>query len=286
MGRRRPTIHVRADEFAEALQNSGLVSAKLSEAVLLSLAKPIQIRDRFLLKTNKQNAEAVRKSLTYSEESVKLFNKMLFEKQLTIHNYTHINKNSKVYTILKEATQEAVNFAERNQYDDMAKGFEAFLFLGRECMGAKFKLNSLKGYAEAIQERYNILKIFETGNNGDETIKFYQVYRKVCKKYSNYVPDLTKTIKDKGYLLWGMVEANTAKADYEDWITAQFEGLAFLDDIPKPSQFSGENAISRYEEYMGSKNVKTESGEGDFMDYASDEEKSYFEMIRGMRDED
>jgi hypothetical protein len=63
--------------------------------------------------------------------------------------------------------------------------------------------------------------------------------------------------------------ADSIKANYQDFIDAQFDKWSYLESVPELSQLYGENAKLIYQKYMATQRQK----------YQTDEEQIYFKKI-------
>ena len=149
-------------------------------------------------------------------------------------------------------------------------------------MGKKYGLNKFKYYKSHIFDLKESLVAIETDENPKGTEEFYEAYRKMMMIYGNLEVDLKNPFNPEKYkhIIFGRQEADENGAKYRDWVKAQFEGLQFLNVVPELSQFYGEKAKERYDRFYVKENKPETVDETKIVDYNSESEQRYWEMIR------
>lgn len=124
-------------------------------------------------------------------------------------------------------------------------------------------MNKFKYHKENIFNLYSFSLEIQTDPKKKDTEKFYEIWRDTMLTWSSIDIEIT-TVEKYVNILYARQEADEAKADYDDWIEAQFQELAWLDVIPELSQLHGVNALERYEKWkVKNKKVKKEDTDSD-----------------------
>lgn len=212
--------------------------------------------------TIKKVARSVKADADLPKGAVELFHRLYIG--LTASSYskkvTAIREDSPQYLTLKEITRLAYMFCQ--SYDlEMQKGFTYYITTGARLMGRPM-LSKYKYYDPKISEGYDCIQQLEHDPNTEATYEYSLLYKSIFFTYSNGMDiyqDIEKDPSKYAHMLFGRLQADANKADYEDWITAQFEGLTYLNSLPELTQFYGEQATLRYERYLKENTAQSNS---------------------------
>lgn len=283
--RRRPTIHVTIQDLAKILKKLGIENPNELAINILKAAQPYQKHNRVFPRAFKNVRQEVDKVLQSNKNDVRKLNSILFNNKLTLYTNNQLRENTAMYRTLQDICGHINEFCIRNNYSK-DEGYPIYVMLATDIMGKKFTITKFAYLSADIQKRYDISEMLSVPEYRNKVDLMSDAYINEAKNHTNFVRPIN-TIDDKGYLLWAIKDADTAEANYDEWIIAQFEGLAFLDDIPKLSQLSGDNALSRYYSYKERLGYKKQEKQKEvFTEYASEDERKYFERLRSLRDED
>jgi len=297
---RNPSLHILRSDLIKVLEKTlnGKVSdyEKLADKIF-ETSVPYQIKNRYLVKGN---AETVRKAKRTIEASAKVesyspeqFNGLLAAlRQQEGHRYVkRITKGTTEWNMLKEVLQLAADFVEAFKFKPVEEGYKRFLKIGMGLMKRNFALSKYKYHAAKIHEYYEAEKIIEDDDNQDATLEFWQIWMAKMQEYTTTQMDILKP-ETFVHMIYGRQEADEAGADYDTWITAQFEELSFLTAVPELSQFHGDNAVLRYKKHISKshapvkKTVKAAREEEEIYNLPagiSDEQTEYFKMLRAKK---
>jgi hypothetical protein len=167
------------------------------------------------------------------------------------------------YIVLKEVASQAQEFCK--MFDiDIPYGYKVYTRLAIDLLEHNFSVYRMKGAADNIIKRYEDHLAISNDERREETTIFYSTWKVVSHQYTGSSPQVTDPALYVHFVR-GRVEADKYKADYTEWITAQFEKWAGLNSIPELSQLYGEKAYLAYVKHTG-KETK----------YESETEKTYF----------
>jgi hypothetical protein len=259
---RDPSIHITQSTLANLLKET----LEITDQKALTLAKKLvkkafdsRVKGRAtIIEKDKTVSKKLKKSVESENDYTEQFNRILtLSREQAKHNFTAINQTAREYTTLKEVTLIAVEFCKVFSLP-VDIGFKEFIQLGFQLIGKKYALNKFKYHKENIFNHYSFSLEIQNDPKKKATEKFYEIWRDTMLTWSSMDVEIT-TVEKYVNLLYARQEADEAKADYDDWIEAQFQELAWLDVIPELTQLHGVNALERYEKWkIKNKKVKQE----------------------------
>lgn len=282
---RDPILHIKKSDLVKVL--AGLLEGDSKEITkfandLLSKANRYQLRSMYVIKAAGKTRTKLQKTVDAESGYVEKFNGMLSAMRLHKNhlNAKPVRKTDPNYIQLKEITKLAVEFAEDYGIEFKEEAFKFFISTGLDLMGKRYALNKFKYYKQKIVEKYEALEIIKRDNNPKSSERFYKVWKIVLAKYATALVDI-ETEEDYSHIVLARIEADEYNADYKQWITAQFEELAFLDAIPSLNQLYGLNAARRYQKYTTKR--KREEPKEEVIKFTSPEQAEYFRLLRERR---
>lgn len=298
---RDPILHIKKSDLLQALNfvsidlvldispvpvvtNEQLVDRIFEIASIMKF----QLKDRYVVMANQKTGRRIAKTIEAENDVTEVFNRVVFSlvQQKQGRNVPKIDKKSKAYIPLKETAVLAQQFAADFQIESQSEAFKDFVTVAMEIMGRKFRVEKIRFYIPQIYEMTECLIAIEKDSNPQGSRLFYEHWRTAGLKYSTAFNDIVKEA-DFVHIIYGRQEADAASADYIDWITAQFDQLAFLSAIPEMSQLYGTNAQKRYQRYMSNRGIKRQPAAGntlaDKKEYGSSVEEEYFKKLREKR---
>ena len=288
---RDPILHITESNLTKVLEK--LLSVKgspfeldskgLAEDILKN-SKKFQLKGMYIIKSTGATRKKLEKTVAAESVWFEKFNGMLSALRMKAHhkNAKPITKRDSNYIMLKEVTLIALDFNNDFQFEMIEEGFTAFITTGIELMGKRYAINKFKYYKNRIYERYESLEIIDKDNDKQASKTFYRTWKAVLGRYASMAIDI-ESEEDYSHIVLARMEADEYKADYKQWITAQFEGLAFLDAIPSMNQLYGENAFKRYQKYTTTR--KVEEVKSETIKFTSPEQEEYFRRLRKMKAE-
>lgn len=279
---RDPSIHVRQSTLVRLFTRLGLPVDQVP--ALVALAAPYALKGRLVVTGNAKQRPKLERLVTAGEVDVAKFNGQLHSVRVQRQHkgIKRISPNDLEFSVLREIAVDATEFC--GAYDlEQTQGYAMYCEIGIGLMGRKYALNKLKGYKERIFYRYEALDTIQNDPDRPATRKFYETWSAVMLQKTNVTLTVENDPEKFVNFVYGRSDADAAGADYRDWITAQFDGLAFLNHVPELSQLHGENALNRYEKNVANKQQKKAAtdDEGRVQTYTSPEEEAYYKAMRG-----
>lgn len=280
---RNPSLHIRKSDLIEILNQisfKGRVYGYKIADEIFEKAQPYQIKDRYLAvmqakaKTKKKMSRSMQADEGMPEFQVEKFNGILTsyrQRKNPNAKIRPIRKDSKDYLMLKEVARQAYDFVQHFNITNTDDGYLEYIEIGLGMM-RRYSLNRFKYYDSKIYEHFEDKVTVLTDDNREATLQFYYIWRDVMMEYSGLeeLLDIENNYQKFVHIVLGRREADKLKADYTDWITAQFEGLVFLDAVPELSQFYGDGAEKRYERYLRNSIEYDEGKTESIIDYYED----------------
>lgn len=268
--KRDPSIHVRRSSLTEALEEI-LVHDNAVSTVreLFHKLDKEAIRNRVVIKPTAAAKKKMTKVASVDKALAESFHAMY--QQVNLQNNirtTIIKATDGKYATLKEVAFHAREFCKMFDLSE-EHGFQIYITIGIRLAKNQYSIYKLKALGDRIIHDYQ--NILDIDNDEDKagTSAFYAAWKNVSIKYIGMASSVTEPYLFV-HFIHGRKAADATKADYVDWISAQFEGLASMNATPSLQQLSGDNATLRYTKYIGVKSKE----------YKSNEEKTYFEKSR------
>lgn len=261
---------------------------KLCE-IILKKAYPKRLKSRSQIQVkNTKTKERLDKAKSVETDNVEIFNRLLYAiRQAEGHRFIKaIKPTDTEFQMLKEVTQIANEFVEMYQIKPKEEGFKTFIRIGLGFIGKKYAINKYKYHKTNIFEFYKNSVILQEDSDPKATQAFYEIWQQYMEIWANIEIEL-ETSEQKINILYARMEADEVEADYEDWIRAQFEELAWLKAIPELGQLHGKKAKERYEKYL----INSQRNEKEDIDttiptkHETEEQRLYWELVNQRRKE-
>jgi hypothetical protein len=256
---RNPAIHIRRSDLIEILNSYGLY--KCADNFMRDALK-FSIRNRTFVATK---SEGKKKAARFKDADTnvlehfnQVYNGIMIARSIKV---MPILKSHPQYLTLKEVCCQALEFNKLFELDQDT-GFRLFITIGIELLGTKYSLYRLKGQATRIAEHYRDTQIISQDQTPEDTDQMIIAWETAVRTYfhKSLAIDIN-TGSVRIYFVHAKNDADSVKADYYDWMYAQFEKWSFLNEIPAWTQLYGDNAKLIYSLYMASiqKNKSTDN---------------------------
>jgi hypothetical protein len=256
---RIPSVHIKLPDLEKVLADLGYPKA-LAQKIL---EKSFRYRcHRYMLKADINSLRKAKK-LEKSTVSLEWFSGLLAQERMQAHHkgIKPIRAGSNEYNLLRDIATLSQDFVDAYGFD-REEGHRTYIRLGIQAMGRKYALNRFKTYNEKICQVYEATYSLAKDEDKEGTEAFHQHWVHAMQEYAGLTDSLADNVVSYVNMLYGRMDADECDAYYSDWVAAQFEGLAFLDVIPNPSQFFGEAAKTRYKDYARQKALKKQKRDG------------------------
>lgn len=248
--KRDPSIHVRRSDLHAALLKVGLKLPAGKFDSLLRALEPRQIRNRSIVQAPK--AAAQRKAKVAAAEvpltTKEIVNIIHTERVAAGHRMmAPIHEGDSSWTLATMVARDAYEFAKAYEYSPLSVGYRAYVAAGIKLMGRTYALNKFRYMQERIYTAVGTEILVDRDPNPEATREMAAHYIAMAGDHSDAVVKLTK--RDMADMIHARTDARICGADYEGWIAAQFDGLAFCGAVPRPTQLHGDTAMRRYRDY-------------------------------------
>ena len=271
---RNPSIHITLSDLEKVLRDipyTERMAANVFAKEILKLCQSYQIRDRYLQVLNakapvkKKMSKSMAADSKLEEGMLKKFNLMLNairQADNTNLKLRTIRSGTNQYTLLKEVALMAQDFSNHFEIKPVEDGYKYFIEIGLSMM-KRYGLNKFKSYENKIYDNFESYVKVAQDSDPEVTKEIYEMWASCMAEYAS-VMDVTFVEKDDvkyAHFIYARDQAKEMKATVQDWVVAQFEGLAFMNVIPELYQLYGDGAKTRYERYRTSSLDVTEVDE-------------------------
>lgn len=248
---RDPSIHIKRSDLVKIFTSMALdVSAmRINDIMREAMKHSIRNRINVVLPANsRKKAERV---IDTESEWVDTFNGVynivMMESNIKV---LPIHKKDPQYLTLKEITSQAIDFCTLYNIP-YEVGFKEYIQLGVKLLNKKYSLYRLKASADWISSTYQNISTINDDSTPYLTKKMHNCWIGAMKKYAGVNSEIVLNSDKYIHLLYAKQDAEDLKADYDDWMNAQFEKWSYLKSVPEFSQLHGDNAKLNYKIYIG-----------------------------------
>lgn len=255
-----PSIHILLSDLTLILKKANVKNYEKVALKIFTEGSKVTLKHRLNININTKDANKVKNILANDvDQRVALFQTALLQSRGSIYT-EQILKGTSKYNLLVEIAGKAFVFYETFNFDKEIDAYLAFCETGLKLIGKKYALNKFKSKYDQIFQTYEYRVEIESDPNINNTFQFFKIYAKEI--YSRM--SLKVSIEKGDYFRLidyhlGRKIADKLKADYQDYIDAQFEGLAYLGVAPERYNLHSEGAKERYLKYMKDKFVKNKN---------------------------
>ncbi len=248
---RDPSIHIKRSDLVNVFKSMFLdvSAARVNDIMREAMKYSIRNRINVVLPANsRKKAERV---IDTESEWVDTFNAIystvMMEKNMRV---LPIHKKDPQYLTLKEVTRQAIDFCILFQLP-YEVGFKEYIQLAVTLLDKKYSLYRLKASADWIAATHRDIVAIAEDPTPELTHKMRVSWMNAMKKFAGVTSEITLTSDKYIHLVYAKQDAEELKADYDDWINAQFEKWSYLKSVPEFSQLHGDNAKLNYRIYVG-----------------------------------
>lgn len=278
---RDANINIKLSDLKQIFSKLGIEGIGTQEFARACL--PFNCKTRVNITTTTTKSRKIQKTRKINIENVNLFRTILMSVRTEQnHNFDYlkyVNEKSVDYTNLSQATEVALDFAHGFNMTK-SDGFEEYIKIAIKLMRKKFSLNKFKYLAGKVFEVKRIDEIVQ-GEGLKKGAIVAKEYFKQLESHSKikYTADVPNDVFVN--FIYAAADIEAAKANIRDWITAQFEGLAFMDVLPEINQLHESGAKERYLKFKFGKMVKKGDKTSVKIDVGmmDEETKAYFKEL-------
>lgn len=248
---RIPTLKISKQALDAVLKSEVGEGYELIASKIYQAAGSEDYRHRSIITVKKDRVQKAIVSLETSSSDFEKFNGALAsERKLLNHvGIFSIRSNTKEYTIMLEIVEYANDFCKAFDFDK-ENGYRKYIRYGLQLIGKKYGLSKFKYFNAKIFEHFESINLLKNDPDPIITNYMYEVWKHQMVKHKQEVP--AKLAPEKAVsFLYARECAAEAKADFKNWVIAQFSELSFLSIIPELTQFYGDKAKDRYASHIG-----------------------------------
>lgn len=251
---RDPSIHITKEEFLNICKELKLpIISRIDD--IFRLARKKAVNSRVVVVSNKQITKRINSVLLANKGDASLVADLIYAIRIKLRHkgVRKINESMPREWVNCKKLAEICNTFCKDFNLETREGFIKYLELGIKRISSYRQLTQkLISMQESISQAYETEQEYQNLSRKDkEGIKEIHDYYvgKIADK-TGIVEDFSKDPEKYGYFidLYHFLQENGW--DYRDYITAQFEGLAWCNSIPELSTLTSDKAVARYNKYL------------------------------------
>lgn len=250
---REPSIHITSTNLKLIL---GKVGVKLNDTQVIDIlihARKYQLSNRKLLAKNEGQIKKTNNIVKSSMENSTLMAKVIYytRKRMKHRGIELLTPGHKDFSLVKSITKNALEYHEVfNSTERVEDAFNTYIKLGVK-PDEKFSLMKLQYAHVKIMEYADATLEVTLDDNTVLTNIAYRLYTQmVIKQVGSLLTDYKNDPTKFKYFVQVAKECKRLKIRPEDYIKAQFDGLAWTNGIPEPYQLVGDKAQERLQKYL------------------------------------
>lgn len=244
MSKKDPTIHIKLSDLEKVLTH---FKSDIKAYKFFEVASKYNITNRHIIKTTQKSRNKIKRLQDTNEVNVNRFQDKLIRarKQRNHRGITVIKEGDSSYILLREVATIALEFCKTFELGT-EKGFSIYISMVLD-KSKLFSLSKFKSFKSYVFEKYTQVCIVQDDDSPKRTEEFYNIYLDCVEEKG--VKDYELSEIEGANMVLGRQQADRLKANYYDYIQAQFEGMKGLAEIPPLGSFHGIHATSRYKMY-------------------------------------
>lgn len=252
---REPSIHITLSQFEEIIKSLDI--REVDVQAFFKKARPYSIVTRSILKgNNKKNQQKLNNIQKASMGDASLLADIIYAARIKAHQVgvTKINQGSAEWLTLKNLAHRLQDFNQLFEYKTR-EGYIKFVEIGlnkyKNIKGRKLALvRFLDNQYDLILEEQQVLKEIEQDDDPENTLMLYQLFTATVLDKTGISNNYKDNPLEYIHFLYARKLADKLGVDYETFLEAQFEALAFFGGIPKLSDLYNEKAQERLTKYI------------------------------------
>lgn len=252
---RQPSVHITKDQFLQLLEELEVKAFPVD--AFFRLAAQRAINTRAVLVKNKKTNKQVTKVLLADKGDTQLTADIIYATRIKL-KHRGVRKitemNHRDWTLCKELTNICNQFAQDFGFDNAREAFIKYITIGFERMGKNCRnwLARLVGMSDNIFTYYSSVKEVEDDDNVQKTQKLFNIYNMILCESTGIAENSSLKDNPEKHLHFLQVRQllDSKGWNYEDYLRAQFEAMAWVGGIPEPHNLYTQKAVDRYLKYM------------------------------------
>lgn len=251
---RSPSIHI-SEANLKLVLSKVLGNIKDTQVIdILSYARKYQLSGRKLLDSNEKTTQKTKNLVKSSVENSLIMAKVIYynRRKLKHRGIELTTPGHKDFAMVKTITKNALEYHEAfNHLLPIEESFNNYVTTALKRMDNKFSLPKLQYGHVGIMEFREAAMVIQHDNNTTITELAYRYYtQQVIRQVGSLLVDYKQDPTKYKYFVMVAEECKKLGIKAEDYIKAQFEGLAWTNGIPNPEQLVGDKAQERLQKYL------------------------------------
>lgn len=257
---RDPSIHITKSSFREILKELEISNFPLEDFFVK--ARQVSVDARIIAPTDKRTKKKVDNITLASKGDADLAADILYSVrvQLKHRGIKKINEsNSQQWSLCKKLADVCNTFCDDFGLSTRA-GYIKYMMIGFRKMNGNHKnhLNRLISMAQNITDSYQASNDINQDRYPIETEEIHNYYCQVIADRAGFKVNYKDQPETYIYFVRLREFLDSQGIDYEEWIDAQFEGLAWCNGLPDPDKLLGDKANSYYAKFRFKNNKPNE----------------------------
>lgn len=255
MNKKDPSIHITKSQFLKILDGLGIEDFPTDN--FFAQARQVSVNTRAILVSNKKDTKKVNNILLASKGDASMVADIVYSIRIKLHHrgIRKINEtNKRDWALCKDLANICNQFVQDFNFKSARAGFIAYINIGFKRMGRDHRniLTRLIAMAENIYTYYETEQVIQSDTDKSFTKSIYTYYnKKVADATGIYErAELESDPEKYNHFLQIRQLCEDNKWYYEDFVDAQFDGMAWCNGLPEPHNMYGPKAIERYKKFI------------------------------------
>lgn len=261
---RIPSLHITEDKLILVINRikkdvelNKLSTKELANRILYE-SRGVSCNNRSIKITSERIEKKAKQLLRAGKKDTYLLADLIYNlrKKKRHKGIRKINEEDREWGQLKKLASVCIDFC--NDFElERRKGFLIYLELAfPKITSTRQYISKFINMSESIAQEYEFIQEIQSDTNPTETREIHDLYVSTIARRTG-IPEPYDKMPDK-YVYFKRVRELTDEMDipYDIYIEAQFEGLAWADSFPGPSQLVGDKAIERLNKYMYNRKLR------------------------------
>lgn len=246
---REPSIHITKSSFRKLLREMGI---KFPVEEFFNRARQLSSDARIIVVTNNKIKKKVNNITLVSNGDANLAADILYSVRIKLKHrgIKKINESDPQWSLCKKLAEVCNTFCDDFQLETR-EGYIKYIEIGFNRMQGNNRnyLNRLISMAQIISDNYKASGDLYDDEDPEGTKAVHDYYCQVIADRAGFKVDYTN--QPDNYVHFKDVREFCESNDIicEDWIDAQFEGLAWCNGLPDPDKLLGDKANSYYAKF-------------------------------------
>ena len=253
---RQPSIHITREVFIELLRKFVDDISPTTVDEFFRLARGYSLDNRSML-VSTSKYKKISKHVEGSIGDANLAADIIYSLRIKLHHLgvTKIKQTDPAWGQIRQLTPTLNQFCESHNFSKR-EGYITFIDLGLKLMAKNKRPNYgytaswILNHAQFIEENYDSIELVKNDQYSIQTELLMNYYKTKVLEITGISIDYKKNPQDYICFVKARELCDRLSVDYEVFIEAQFDALAFCNGIPNLSDLSNEKAEQRLAKYI------------------------------------